>query len=608
MFQLDCGHLLVVPVAKYQVPSLQYDGLFIKQLQMMKQAKLDGVKPNRKKSADGEGVADDENGSTIWRAFRNFSQTMKQDELEGIRPNRKQSAGEKGRLGPGIGLDIPPGNEEVSALSVDNPSTPEATRVFIPPPPRKSHDSVNASAATRITQPGTTSSQSTNTDGLVEAGSILKNRFLLENEIARGGMGVVYRARDLLKEQYQDRHPHVAVKVLTEQCKTHPDAFIALQREAGKAQKLAHPNICTVYDFDHDGDVVFMTMEYLEGQTLNEFIAAKQFDAPTLQTIFHIIESVCHGLTYAHSKGIVHSDLKPSNIMVTTDGTVKILDFGIASVSAQHQKNTQEATLFEPSWRLGALTPAYASCEMIEWQEPDPRDDIYALACVAYELLSGNHPFNRVQATVARDGGLKPAPIKGLNKQKWKALQHGLAFSRNARTPSADHFMSELTARAPARNRLTIAAVAVTLLVAGAAAYPLFETAPPQRQVILDHPLSQDEQEKISRLAEAAQVHFMVGRITTPPGSNAFSAYQQILEIDPGDAQAHAGLKQIADHYEKLARESWESGNIEQCRALIESGLMAEPNHKGLNKLLNKIEPQSTWGKIAQWLKNLTTR
>jgi serine/threonine protein kinase len=532
---------------------------------------------------------------------------MKHVEPDGIKPKRKPPAGEKTRLGTGEGLKMPQ-DEEVPAMSVDAPPVRDATRVFIPPPSQKLLDPVEVSAATRITQPEATGPQLANTNRLVGVGSVLKNRFLLENEIARGGMGVVYRARDLLKEQYQDRNPHIAVKVLTEQCKTHPDAFIALQREAGKAQKLAHPNISTVYDFDHDEDVVFMTMEYLEGQTLDNFIEAKQSNTPSKKAIFWIIESMCKGLAYAHSKGIVHSDFKPGNVMMMKDGTVKILDFGIASVSAQHQKKTKEATLFDPSRRLGALTPAYASCEMIEWQEPDPRDDIYALAVVAYELLAGRHPFNRMQATVARDGGLKPAPIKGLNKQQWKALQHGLAFERNARTPSAEQFMSELTARAPTRNRLAIAAMVVILLVAGATAYQRFENASPQGQVILDHPLSQDEQEKISRLAEAAQVHFMVGRITDPPGSNAFAAYQQILEIDPGDEQAHTGLKQIADHYETLARESWENGDIEQSRALIETGLKVEPGHKGLNKLLNKIEPQSTLGEIAQWFRNLIAR
>ncbi|MEJ2692261.1 MAG: tetratricopeptide repeat protein, partial [Candidatus Thiodiazotropha sp.] len=111
-----------------------------------------------------------------------------------------------------------------------------------------------------------------------------------------------------------------------------------------------------------------------------------------------------------------------------------------------------------------------------------------------------------------------------------------------------------------------------------------------------------------SRLVEAAQVHFMVGRITDPPGSSALAAYQQILEIDPSNTQAHAGMKQIADHYEALARESLENGNIEQSRMLIETGLSVEPDHKGLRKLLKKIEPQSTWRGISQWLWNLATR
>jgi serine/threonine protein kinase len=497
-------------------------------------------------------------------------------------------------------------DEKARKFSANTPSNNQLTRVVKSARSRNTYNSDKASAATRVTLAESTGSRPVNIDRSVGVGSVLKDRFLLEYEIARGGMGVVYRARDLLKEKYQDRHPHVAVKVLAEQYKTHPDAFMALQREAGKAQKLAHPNICTVYDFDHDHDVVFMTMEYLEGQTLDKIIETQQSDPLPQKNTLGIIESMSKGLTYAHSKGIVHSDFKPGNVMMMTDGSVKILDFGIASISAQHQKKTQEATLFDPSRRLGALTPAYASCEMIEWQEPDPRDDIYALACVSYELLSGRHPFNRVQATVARDAGLKPMSIKGLNKQQWKALQRGLTFDRKARTSSAEQFMSELAASAPTRNRLVVAAMAVIFLVAGVSAYHVFEEVSSKGQVILDHPLSQDDQEKISRLAEAAQVHFMVGRITDPPGSNAFAAYEQILEIDPGDAQALDGMKKIADHYETLARTSWENGNIEQSRALIETGFGVVPGHKGLSRLLNEIEPQPTWGRrITQWLRKL---
>lgn len=442
-------------------------------------------------------------------------------------------------------------------------------------------------------------------------GYTLKNRFLLEEEIARGGMGVVYRARDLLKEQYRDRNPHVAVKVLSEQCKTHPDAFIALQREAGKAQKLAHPNIITVYDFDHDGDVVFMTMEYLEGRTLESYNEARQ--SLPKKVIFNIIEGMCRGLAYAHSKGIVHSDFKPANILVTSDGSVKILDFGIARVSAQHQKKTNEDTVFDAGHRLGALTPAYASCEMIEWGQPDPRDDIYALACVTYQLLSGRHPFNRMQATAARDSKLKPLPIKGLSKQQWKALQHGLAFDRNTRTSNVEQFMAELTEKGPLRNWFVIVAVALVLVVAGVAAYLPFTKSLPQAHEDVASPqnrivLSADEREKVGRLLEAADIHFAVNRVTSPLGSNAFDAYQQVLEIDPNNPQARAGLRKIADYYEKLARASWKNGDVRQARELIDAGLKVQAQHPGLNDLLDEIEPRSIGAQIVQWFRNLVAR
>jgi serine/threonine protein kinase len=535
-----------------------------------------------------------------------LEQEMKEVDLDGISPDpdREQPAGTMKQLASGVDKEMSL-DEKACKLVTDTPSNDQLTRVVRSTPPRNAYNSDKANAATRITQAVSNDSQPANSDRSVGVGSVLKARFLLEYEIARGGMGVVYRARDLLKEKYQDRNSHIAVKVLADQYKTHPDAFIALQREAGKAQKLAHPNICTVYDFDHDNDVVFMTMEYLEGQTLDKIIEAQLSNSLLQKSAFGIIESMCKGLTYAHSKGIVHSDFKPGNVMMMSDGTVKILDFGIASISAQHQKKTQEATLFDPSRRLGALTPAYASCEMIEWQEPDPRDDIYALACVSYELLSGRHPFNRVQATAARDAGLKPAPIKGLGKQQWKALQRGLAFDRKARTPSAEQFMSELSAVEPKRNHLVIAAVVVMLLFTVVSAYQLFEMISPDGQITLDLPLSQDDQEKISRLTEAAQVHFMVGRITDPPGSNAFAAYQQILEIEPGNAQAHAGMMKIADHYETLARKSWENGNIEQSIVLAETGLDVLPGHKGLTKLLSEIKPQSDMDSFTQWFRNL---
>ncbi len=127
-------------------------------------------------------------------------------------------------------------------------------------------------------------------------------------------------------------------------------------------------------------------------------------------------------------------DFKPANIFVTDTAKVKVIDFGIARV-IQRPEEESEATVFDPG-SLGALTPAYASPEMLEHREPDPRDDIYALGCITYELLTGKHPFDRVPALQARSAGMKAHRPDHLGNKQWKAFKAALAFEREARTPT----------------------------------------------------------------------------------------------------------------------------------------------------------------------------
>ena len=298
----------------------------------------------------------------------------------------------------------------------------------------------------------------------LEPGSVIKNRFILENLLGEGGMGRVFKARDLRKEEAHDRNPYVAIKVLNDSFKEHPQAFIALQREAKKAQTLAHPNIVNVYDFDRDGETVYMTMEYLQGNSLDRMIRQQQprpFEKPEA---IKIIQGICLGLSYAHKRNIIHSDLKPGNVFVTNEGEVKIFDFGIAR-AIKSQEASGEKTLFDAG-SLGGLTPAYASCEMFEGEEPDVRDDIYALACIAYELLGGKHPFNKTPAIKAKQNHLVPEKLPQLSRRQNKTLSSGLAFDRQARTSSVDHFVEELTTRFSKKQK--ISAAAIVLLVVGA--------------------------------------------------------------------------------------------------------------------------------------------
>lgn len=273
-------------------------------------------------------------------------------------------------------------------------------------------------------------------------GTILKERFELLSAIGEGGMGMVYKARDLLKVEAKDRNPYIAVKLLSGDFREHPEAFIALQRESSKAQKLAHPNITTVYDFDRDGSTVYLTMELMEGEELARYIKKLPAGGLPSEEALGVIKQLCDGLEYAHARNLVHSDFKPGNCFFLKDGTVKILDFGIARASTTRSDAQGETTVFDPG-QLGALTPAYATPEMFEGLDPSPSDDIYALACVAYELFTGKHPFNKLSSVKAMEKGLSPAPIAnkpGFTKRQQKALFKALAFRREDRTQSVQEF------------------------------------------------------------------------------------------------------------------------------------------------------------------------
>lgn len=311
--------------------------------------------------------------------------------------------------------------------------------------------------------------------GIIGPGSVLKGRFQLDNILGVGGMGTVFRGRDLIKVEARDKNPYVALKILNEDFKDHPDAFIALQREASRQQKLAHPNIATVYDFDRTEDgTFFLTMELLEGEPLNKFIkhTVKPQGGLPFDQAFPMIEGLAKALIYAHERDIAHSDFKPGNCFITKDGTMKVLDFGIARAVKTPGQSDTEKTIFDPG-KLGALTPPYASVEMLEEQEPDTRDDIYALACVAYELLTGKHPFNKLRATAARDNDLIPVPIKGIKKSQNKAINRGLGFTRAQRSQSVTEFITQLRGRTSAFGNPWISIPSVAVILAAVGIFPL---------------------------------------------------------------------------------------------------------------------------------------
>jgi serine/threonine protein kinase len=278
---------------------------------------------------------------------------------------------------------------------------------------------------------------------------ILNGRYTLECVLGRGGMGTVFRALDQHRADLPADNRHIALKVLDDSLRRRPEIVADLRREFYCAQALAHPNIVKVYEIYHDEDVAFYTMELLDGQLLSDELHRAQ-PLPVERTYaWAIIRSVGAALTHAHLRNVVHGDLKPQNIMITKNGEVRILDFGASGTS------TSQWVISDPLQRnrLPPVTLAYACCELLDGQQTDPRDDLYALACLSYELLAGEHPFERRRSTEARERGMKPRRPRGLTDRQWRALQLGLSWRREDRSQSVHDWLAMLGLE-PAAERL----------------------------------------------------------------------------------------------------------------------------------------------------------
>jgi formylglycine-generating enzyme required for sulfatase activity len=324
---------------------------------------------------------------------------------------------------------------------------------------------------------------------------MLLNRFRLLEMIGEGGMSRVYKAVDLRKVEAGAADPHIAIKVLTVPFASPSDAMAVLSREAHSLQSLTHPNIVRVFDCDRDNDIVFMTMELLSGQSLfDKLRAAKTEGGLSRDTARRLIKSIANALEFAHGKNILHGDLKPGNVFITHTGEIKVIDFGLARLMVQPGE-VQPKAIANAADRMRALTPAYASPEMLENEEPDPRDDVYALACVAWKLMTGELPFKAKDPSAARHVAQLACP-REISRREFRALCHALEFEREKRTPSARQFLLEFsgTGSKVSWPVATGIAVSMTALIAAAAFFALHlgsqkTEAPPVAPTVATAPL-----------------------------------------------------------------------------------------------------------------------
>ena len=438
-------------------------------------------------------------------------------------------------------------------------------------------------------------------DSAIQPGSIIRNRFLLEREIGRGGMGVVFLARDLRKEEVGDQDSRIAIKLLSEEFKQYPESLQMLQQESRKAQKLAHPNVVTVYDFDRDGETVYMTMEYLSGYPLDEYLEQRQYDSPNLNEALPIITGIVNGLEYAHQQGVVHSDLKPGNIFINDKGVAKILDFGIARAVMQSGTAAEKTVLPYPDDNnpgtnkdsldpYFALTPGYASLAMFEGRDPDPRDDLYALACITYKLLSGKHPYGNLPANEVFEKGLSPARIDGLNDRQWKALLKGLVLEREKRIGSAKAFLEGFLPKKREPWKYVAGVVAAITIVSSA--YFMLRLPP-------EAPLSDDDRVIVEEELRVARESLEVGALGL-----AFENYKMILAIPPYDKQppgqgfvqqpynrkAMRSFDELLFLFEQQASTAIAEGRLMDAQGFIEAGLSIPDVRYKFERLKQKLD------------------
>jgi serine/threonine protein kinase len=269
-------------------------------------------------------------------------------------------------------------------------------------------------------------------------GSVLRERYELLQLVGRGGMATVYKARDLYRTRLGVADCFVAIKVVQPH-PSRPGSVDALGREFHNAQRLSHPNVVNVYDIDHEGDASFYSMELLEGERLNQLVQRAGGRLPRRYALA-IIRDVGAAIAHAHSRGVVHADLKPHNIMITHDGHVRVLDFGSGIVRPGEPWISE----MSPGGNYRQATPAYASCEQLQGWCADPRDDIYALACLAYQLLSGKHPFDQRSALVARGRRMRPRRPAAIGGDAWRALRRGLSWSREQRSMTMEKWLDQI--------------------------------------------------------------------------------------------------------------------------------------------------------------------
>jgi serine/threonine-protein kinase len=391
-------------------------------------------------------------------------------------------------------------------------------------------------------------------------------RYQVRELIGHGGMGVLYLAFDPAIDR------PVAVKVL----RTHnEDLYERFTREARSAGRLQHPNIVTIYDVgEHEGQP-FIAMEYIAGQTLGQLIAS---GAPIpLTRKLELVEELCDGLAYAHRAGIVHRDVKPSNLILTPNGMLKILDFGIARIANSGQTHT--------GTMIG--TPNYMSPEQVRGQRVDLRSDVFAVGLVFYELLTfrqafpGDSAFSVIQLILNDQPESLGVMLPDLDPAIVRIVERAIDKQPERRYQELDLMRRDLERTREALSEASAdETVIVPLSALSGAADP--ETARSARRNPLREDLARRRAEQIDAHLRQAEEALEEGRL-----EQALQAAEQAAFLDPDDPRTLASVDRVREAIDARQVRQW----LDQARTELNSG--AYTSAESLIAKATELDPSS---------------
>lgn len=263
-----------------------------------------------------------------------------------------------------------------------------------------------------------------------------RKRFVLEKLLGAGGMCEVHSALDLWRLEWSDKSPRVALKQLLPDLAKNQQAQIALAQEFFTLRHLIHPGVVRVYDLHSGPAGVCFSMEMLEGISLHQ--AHADFPSGFGREGLWMAEKLFETLKFLHGRGVVHADVKPSNLFAEPDKRLVLIDFNISQVTAKPGAACSPvANGLRSKLKFPAHSILHSSPERLKSGLPSMADDIYSASCTVYELIAGRHPFNRISSVEAERKDLTPPKPVGFTGLQWKTLLRGLSFSAEER-PDAD--------------------------------------------------------------------------------------------------------------------------------------------------------------------------